>query len=190
MAAPQPPPKRTPSIPRRDSDGASSEHRSASEKVYSPDFSENFHRPYSSDSSARGTSDSSTRGASNPSSAPSAPPLRTTNPQAPPSIHRKQFGHTHQHGAHYLSHTDPYDIFKKFFGTQDFRQAASMGDGFSFFDNPSVTPSQRNSQDDECPLPYSSSSQKQEEEPVELIVDPPIVRNYFCSLEDMYFLWR
>lgn len=182
MAAPQPPPKRNPTIPQRDCDTTYSERRSASEKVYSSDYSEYFSHPYSSDSMGCGTQDSGTR---RTSPSPSVP-LRTTKPQAPPSMDKKQSGHTRPHGTHHVSHTDPYDIFRKFFGTQDFRQAASMGDGFSFFDNPSLTSSQRNSQEDAYPPQHSSSSQTQEEEPAEVIIDPPIIRNYFCSLEDLY----
>ena len=178
MAAPQPPPQRAPTIPQRDYDPTSSERRSASEKVYSSDYSEYYSRRYSSDSMGGETQDSATKSTS--------VPLRTTKPQAPPSIHKKQSSHTHTHGTHHGSKTDPYDIFRKFFGTQDFRQAASMGDGFSFFDNPSLTSSQRDAQEDPDPSQHSSSSQVQEEDSAEAIVDPPIIRNYFCSLEDLY----
>ena len=91
-------------------------------------------------------------------------------------------GH-HNHHGHHSQTTDPYDIFKKFFGTQDFRQAASMTDGgFSFLDTPSGGHSASRETTPAVAVAAEAVEEREEREPV---VDDPIVRNFYCSLEDL-----
>ena len=126
--------------------------------------------------------------------------MRTTKPQIPPSMrgtgtrapssssvhsthsHDRDRGHR-QHNHHHGKTADPYDIFKKFFGTQDFRQASSMADGgFSFLDTPS---SGHNASRETTPAVAVAAEAVEEREEKDPVVDEPIVKNFYCSLEDL-----
>ena len=141
---PAPTPQRRPPIPRRDEPIHSNYHYpSANYSTAPPSFPERKHS-YSSDSYS-----CPTEGTSQPS-----------------------YGNDSKHHTRPPS-TDPYDLFKRFFGTRDLRQAASMGDSFSFFDKPPARSSTE---------PAASTPQP---EPAELITDPPITRTVLCSREDL-----
>ena len=99
------------------------------------------------------------------------------------NTHSHNHHNPHNHHNHHSQTADPYDIFKRFFGTQDFRQAASMTDsGFSFLDTPSGGHSASRETTPAVAVAAEAVEEREEREPV---VDEPIVKNFYCSLEDL-----
>lgn len=88
---------------------------------------------------------------------------------------------------------DPYDIFKRFFGTQDYKVASKAyvlhmhvtnSDGnLSFLDSYSSTG--ENTSESTFNPAAAAASMRDEELPVEPIIDKPIVHTLYCSLEDL-----
>ena len=108
---------------------------------------------------------------------PDARPKSTTLPAT---------SHPHAHHAH-SNQPDPFEIFKRFFGTQDFRQAASARWVMTM--HISISENGMSFLNTDKPAQQDLPEKVQEpvaHDPSEVVVDPPVFRDLNCSLEDLY----